>query len=192
VRRLFLFSGAQVAFEPYFANRGAVVQSDNPLTFVVDIKNTGAVASDVVVLCFVSSTTNQDGPRYVQSICNHFPARCYNLRTSLSLLAVFVALINRCVTAGSSQALSASRASPREGLRPCRSGSHRQRSRQCPRMEQRRSSRGRGACNAEVRPSSWVQGSLHECATSYICTSSAHCQCWLLLPCVQGHQMALL
>ena len=58
----------QAAFEPYFANRGAVVHShEDPMIFTVNVKNSGAVASDVVVLCFVSSTTNQDGPRYVQS-----------------------------------------------------------------------------------------------------------------------------
>ena len=56
----------QAGFKPYFANRGAV-HSENPVTFTVNVKNTGAVASDIVVLCFVSSKTNQDGPRYVQS-----------------------------------------------------------------------------------------------------------------------------
>jgi hypothetical protein len=53
----------QAAFKPYFANRGAIGHGQD-LVFTVNIKNTGAVESDVVVLCFVSSTTNPDGPRY--------------------------------------------------------------------------------------------------------------------------------
>lgn len=37
------------------------------MLFTVNVKNTGGVESDAVVLCFVSSGTNRDGPRCAKS-----------------------------------------------------------------------------------------------------------------------------
>jgi beta-D-xylosidase 4 len=54
----------QAAFAPYFASRGGAPSSHGgALTFAASVKNTGKATSDVVVLCFVSPTTNKDGPR---------------------------------------------------------------------------------------------------------------------------------
>ena len=51
-------------FAMYFSSRGAAPPSvAAPLTYSVSVKNTGAVTSDVVVLCFVAQLNNTDGPR---------------------------------------------------------------------------------------------------------------------------------